>query len=323
MVNRVYGVVGIKCIMSNWNADFTGRPKSTGKGDIFGSDKAFKYPMKRMWDNEGEKVIYIKSFKIDEKSKGDEKNKLKPRDLAERYEYKFSSVIEKGTSSIEVLKNLFSAIDVLNFGATFAEKDQNISITGAVQVGQGYNKYSDTIVESQDILSPFRNSSEKKEDADATTLGTKIVVDEAHYFYPITINPENYKEYIELIDGFEGYTKEAYNKFKKACLVAATAFNTNSKIGCENEFALFVECKDEGKLYLPNLDQYISFNKVEGKNVIDLSGLDFLPNLKDKIDNIEIYYNKFNTNILCNFEEKGLTFKMFDIFSNQLLYEKE
>ena len=33
-MNRIYGVVGIKSIMSNWNADFTGRPKSTSKGDI-------------------------------------------------------------------------------------------------------------------------------------------------------------------------------------------------------------------------------------------------------------------------------------------------
>ena len=26
-MNRVYGVIGIKSRMSNWNADFTGRPK--------------------------------------------------------------------------------------------------------------------------------------------------------------------------------------------------------------------------------------------------------------------------------------------------------
>ena len=27
--------------MSNWNADFTGYPKTTSSGEIFGSDKAF------------------------------------------------------------------------------------------------------------------------------------------------------------------------------------------------------------------------------------------------------------------------------------------
>lgn len=90
MQNRVYGVVGIKSIMSNWNADFSGRPKTTSNSDIFGSDKAFKYPIKRMWDIEGEKVLYIKSYKID-KVKVDKQtvDKLQPRDLKERYEYIF------------------------------------------------------------------------------------------------------------------------------------------------------------------------------------------------------------------------------------------
>ena len=55
MNKRVYGVLGISSIMSNWNADFSGFPKTTSDGNIFGSDKALKYPMKKMWENEGEK----------------------------------------------------------------------------------------------------------------------------------------------------------------------------------------------------------------------------------------------------------------------------
>ena len=47
MKNRVYGVIGIVSKMANWNADFTGYPKTTSDGDTFGSDKALKYPMKR------------------------------------------------------------------------------------------------------------------------------------------------------------------------------------------------------------------------------------------------------------------------------------
>ena len=34
MNQRVYGVVGISSIMANWNADFTGRPKTISTGDI-------------------------------------------------------------------------------------------------------------------------------------------------------------------------------------------------------------------------------------------------------------------------------------------------
>ena len=62
-MKRVYGIIGIKAKMANWNADFTGRPKSTSNADIFGSDKALKYPMKKMWENEGKKVLFIKSWK--------------------------------------------------------------------------------------------------------------------------------------------------------------------------------------------------------------------------------------------------------------------
>jgi len=59
MNQRVYGVVGIISIMSNWNADMTGNPKTLLTGEIFGSDKAFKYPIKRMWQLQGKKVLYI------------------------------------------------------------------------------------------------------------------------------------------------------------------------------------------------------------------------------------------------------------------------
>lgn len=300
---RVYGVVGIKSIMSNWNADFTGRPKTITTGEIFGSDKAFKYPIKKYWENQGEKVLFIKSYKI-------EKEKLQPRDLNERYEAIFNQKIDKKTPSKEVLNNLFSAIDVLNFGATFAEEGQNISITGAVQIGQGFNKYEDTEVETQDILSPFRNT--KKDDADASSLGKKIVADEAHYIYPFSINPKNYDIYKDVIDDFVGYTEEAYKKFKQGCLIAATGFNTNSKSGSENEFAIFIEVKEEENLYLPNLDFYISFIKnEEGKDTIDITKLnEVLKKVEDKIDTIDIYYNTHTVQI----DTTGLKCNEYDIF---------
>lgn len=278
--------------MSNWNADFTGRPKSISNGDIFGSDKAFKYPVKRMWVNEGEKVLYIKSYKISSKGKGEDAEKLQPKDLKERYEELFGGELNTKISSSEVLKNLFSCIDVMNFGATFAQEKQNIGITGAVQVGQGFNKYSDTSVEIQDILSPFRNS--KKDEAEASSLGSKIMVDEAHYVYPFSINPENYNDYTQLLDSFEGYSMEAYEKFKRGCLVAATAYNTNSKSGCENEFAIFIECREDSRVYLPPLDQFIQYKKGDELNTLTLTNLsELLKTISPKIDKVEIYYNPY------------------------------
>lgn len=293
-MNRVYGVIGIKSRMSNWNADFTGRPKSTSDGSVFGSDKAFKYPIKKMWEVEGEKVLYVKSYK-------NEKGNLRARTLSERFEQLFETEVKSIKDKKELVKYLFSATDVKNFGATFAEGSNNISITGAVQIGQGLNKYEDTTVEIQDILSPFVDST-KKDTAQNTSIGKKIVSNEAHYFYPFSVNPENYDIYTKEIEDLEGYTREDYEKFKKGCLIAATAYNTNSKSGCENEFAIFVECKENSKLYLANLDQYIKFEKNdEGKDIIDISELEEILNeekTKQEIEKVEIYYNSYTTNLI-------------------------
>ena len=127
MKNRVYGVIGIVSKMANWNADFTGYPKTTSDGDTFGSDKALKYPMKKMWENQGEKILYIKSMKLSE-NKGE--ISLVPRSLKERYEYLYNvEDLKKCKDSKLVLTNLFNSLDVKNFGATFAESGNNISIT--------------------------------------------------------------------------------------------------------------------------------------------------------------------------------------------------
>lgn len=292
MNNRVYGVIGIKSKMANWNADFSGRPKTTSDGNVFGSDKAFKYPIKKMWEAEGKKVLYVKSYK-------NEKDNLQARTLAERFEQLFGKKVKEIKDKKEVIKYLFSAIDVQNFGATFAEEKNNISITGAVQVGQGLNKYEESTTETIEILSPFTDS--KKEDAKNTSIGKKIVSNEAHYFYPFSVNPENYNIYTDEIEELEGYTKNAYEDFKKGCLVAATAYNTNSKAGCENELAIFVECKENSKLYLANLDQYIEFSKKDDKDKIDITRLMEIlnkENVRPEIERIEIYYNSFGAELV-------------------------
>lgn len=305
MNKRVYGVIGIKSVMSNWNADFEGNPKSISDGKIFGSDKALKYPMKKMWQSEGEKVLYIKSFKEDEKDK-----KLRPRSLKERYEYIFGvEDLKKQKESNVVLKNLFTAIDVKNFGATFAEADNNFGITGAVQIAQGFNKYDDSQTEEQQILSPFRDGT--KDNADQSTLGTKIVSNEAHYAYHFAINPDAYTEYVEM-GVTEGYTEEDYEKFKKAALTSATSFNTNSKVGCENELAVFVET--DKNTYLPDLAQYVFFKKSDDENEKDTIELKFdsiLNDVKDKIQTVEIYYNPYTTNIVADINGA----KMMNIFT--------
>ena len=210
-----------------------------------------------------------------------------------------------------------TAVDIKNFGATFAEAGCNIAITGAVQIGQGFNKYIDTNAEEQDILSPFKDAKAKEKnevkakakakannlseddievkDAQNSTLGTKITSNEAHYFYPFVINPLAYKELVDL-DVTEGYTEEDYQNFKRTALVSATAFATNSKVGCENEFAVFVETESDA--YLPNLSEYVTFAKCEDKNIIDLKKLaNILKDMSQQIKSVEIYYNPYTTEL--------------------------
>ena len=288
MNKRVYGVLGISSIMANWNADFSGYPKTTSDGETFGSDKDLKYPIKKIWYNEGKKVLYIKSMCLGKKG---EEIALIPRTLKERYEFLFDVKDLKDCKDIKkILENLMSAVDVKNFGATFAESGNNISITGAVQIGQGFNKYMDTNPEEQQILSPFRDA--KDTDAKNSTLGTKIVSNEAHYFYPFVINPMAYKELIEL-EVTEGYTEEDYQNFRRTSLVMATSFATNSKVGCENEFALFVETSLDA--YLPNLSEYIKFEKENDKNIIELKCRNLLEELEEVIEKVDIYYNPYTT----------------------------
>ena len=238
-------------------------------------------------------MLYIKSYK-------DKKGNLQARTLAERFEQLFGKEVKSIKDKKELLKYLFSAIDVQNFGATFAEGSSNMSITGAVQIGQGLNKYEDSSVEIIDILSPFVDAT-KKETAQNTSIGKKIVSNEAHYFYPFSVNPQNYDIYTNEIEDLQGYTKESYEKFKKGCLIAATAYNTNSKMGCENEFAIFIECKENSKLYLANLDQYIRFEKQDEKDIIDITELEEILNqekVKSEIEKVEIYYNTYITELI-------------------------
>lgn len=318
MDKRVYGAIGISSIMANWNADFTGCPKTTSNGDVFGSDKALKYPMKKMWGEQGKKILYIKSMKLSETKK--KEIVLVPRTLKERYENLFNvENLKDCKDAKEILKNLFNATDVKNFGATFAEEGNNISITGAVQIGQGFNKYEETSVEEQQILSPFRDGKdvEKKEkkgeeadEAKNSTLGTKIVSSEAHYIYPFSINPLAYSEFVEM-DVTDGYTQEDYNSFKEVAISSATSYATNSKVGCENEFAIFVET--ELDLYLPNLSNYIEFEKGDEKNIIKVKCSKLINDVKDRIKNVEIYYNPYTTSIETDIQGA----KLLNIFTKE------
>jgi len=185
------------------------------------------------------------------------------------------------------------------------------------------NKFNNTYNEIKNILSPKANYKEQEKDTKEAkkeneeenndeflvkqvTLWTKITVDEAHYFYGFSINPSSYIEYKEIVDNAE-YTQADYEAFKKVALVSATAYSTNSKFGCENEFALFVECKDD-KTYLPDLSDYIEFYSDREIRAIDLTKLEEL--IANKYEKVEVYYNPFKLEVIT-------TLDRFNIFTQE------
>lgn len=285
MKKRVYGIIGVSSLMSNWNADFIGNPKSTLDGRIFGSDKALKYSFRKLWNDQGRKVLYFKTLK---------KDNLQPMELDEKYEELFGegeksgSKKAKGDKELIVLSNLFNTVDGKQFGITFpSKKYSQFSVTGAVQIKQGFNFYKNT-VNIQDVLSPFKNSNNK--DADNSSIGKMIFTDETHYFYPFIINPMAYKEY-EKLGLTNGYTEEDYKLFKETALKSVTALNSASKFGCSNEFALFIETDEF--LDMPVIDRFLSYEKRtnESKAKIKFNLNSVLELYKKDIKKVEVYYN--------------------------------
>lgn len=304
--NRVFGVIGIKAEMANWNADFNGDPKNTPDGTIFGSDKALKYAIKQQWLENGEPVLMVKTKKID-------KGNLLVNNLEERYTQLFEKIDTK--NNIKVLENLFNAIDTLTFGVAFAVKKTNHSITGAVQINQGFNKYEDTNIIVQDILSPFANSN--AEGNAQATIGKMIHTDEAHYCYSFSVNPTVYSEYKTLFgENFEGYTEKAYEKFKEAALTAVTGLNSVSKSGCMNEYAIFINLKEGSKKMLPKFDTFVTVEK-EDKVIVNINkAKNLLEAYKNDIDSIEIYYD----NELTEIDYNELTDDVKNLIVEKILY---
>lgn len=111
-----------------------------------------------------------------------------------------------------------------------------------------------------------------------------------------------YKEFVQL-GVTDGYTEEDYQNFKRTALVSATSYATNAKEGCENEFALFVETEPD--MYLPNLTEYITFEKGDKLNTVDISEVASIINaVKDRVKSVEVYYNPYTTNLVSGIEDE-------------------
>ncbi len=334
--NRVFGAVLVKSFIANYNADFTGSPRTLPNGVVYATDKALKYCIRNYLKKEGEIIFYTTRYK---------RKNMQPLDIDETYielfgEYPkivkdFAKVDKNGKTNWQkekernyndfeiekegdgfvllqkddkkvilidsderkrkiILQNLFKALDIRLFGATFASKEGNISIHGNAQITHGINIYPENNIFTEDITSPFRNPNEKSADSQQTSIGNQTVLEEGHYLHNFTINPKNSEDLVKLIDN-QGYlTTEDIKKFKEAINKSVSYLDSASKIGVENEFSIFVTLKKDAKIQLPSFTTLI---KVEAqidsfKRKLDLSEVRSLLNedgIKDKIEEVEIY----------------------------------
>lgn len=286
---RVYGFAAVKAINSNYNADFSGQPRTLPNGQAYATDKAFKYTVrnyiKDVYGSE-QKVFFIKRLN----------EKLNPISLNEAYKKEFGDfpkVKEKKkdvVDKIQVLNNLLSCIDVRWFGATFAG-ETNISIHGTTQINHGVNLWNENNIYAEQITSPFSN---KSDDPDAekgmTTIGRQSKLEEGHYVHHFSINPMNLTE---LGENVSQLSTGDMNLLKEAMRRGATYHDSASKAGTENELLFWVELKEGSKLVLPNFTPFVKVVEAEGgKRSFDLAEVaELLGKYSKDIESVEVAVN--------------------------------
>lgn len=288
---RIFGAAIVKAINSNYNADFSGQPRTLPDGIVYATDKAFKYTVKNYLKDvyPHEKIFYFKRFN----------NEFVPFSLDDAYAEMFQEHKDIKDKKI-VAKDILSCLDIRLFGATFAKKGKSnnvaISIHGPVQVNHGVNIWKENNIFSEQIMSPFRNPDEKNEEKQATTLGRQSKLQEGHYLHHFSVNPKNLDEVVKIAgDGAQSLSEEDIKKLKEAMSRGVTWYDSASKAGSENEALIWIELNENSNLVLPNLTQLVKMKdeKENGKVVLDCQILkEKISESENEIGSIEIVFNK-------------------------------
>jgi CRISPR-associated protein Csh2 len=292
--NRVFGCAMVKAINSNYNADFSGQPRTLPNGVVYATDKAFKYAIKNYLKDvyPQEIIFYFKSLN----------ENLNPLSLDETYVRHFGDYPKgSGKDKDKVLKsnvarNLLRCLDIRLFGATFAG-ETNISVHGPVQINHGVNIWKENNIFTEQITSPFSNKANDPEaEKGMTTIGRQSKLEEGHYLHHFSVNPGNLSGIVSLSgENAEALSDEDITKLKEAMRRGVTWYDSASKAGSENEMLIWVELKEDSKVVLPNFSNLIVLEseKENGKYVYDMVLLkEVLDNNKSEIKSIEVYYNK-------------------------------
>lgn len=330
---RVYGVQIIKSKNSNYNADFTGSPRTLPDGTVYSTDKVDKFNIRKYLAKNNSDDIFVKEsiHSVIKTKDGKEETKTGPRTLAETYAFFFCKEGQqtlKLQTKPEVLKNLLTKIDIRLFGATFAPggddaKGKNISIHGPVQISYGINRFEDlkdSGMYTDQIGSPYASDSGDSQ----STLGTQTRSQEAHYIHHFSINPKNLSSYIsQFQDNDQNKQEESANDnkgdfqllsetdiqlLKESMAVATTYYDSTSKKDSENELLLWIELNKGSEKVFKNFTDLI---KVENDTIfIKDVFTKYIGNHADAISKIELAYDKYNTKLDFDYKnDQDISFK--------------
>ncbi len=303
---RIFGAVIVKAINSNYNADFSGQPRTLPSGTVYATDKALKYMVKNYLKDvyTNERIFYFKRYN----------EEFVPYSLDDAYARMFPDNKETKDKKV-VATDLLSCLDIRLFGATFAKKGKSsniaISVHGPVQINHGVNIWSENNIYSEQIMSPFRNPDDKSEEKQATTLGRQSKLQEGHYLHHFSVNPNNIEEIVKLVgDGANTLNDGDIEKLKEAMSRGVTWYDSASKAGSENEALIWITLKENSKLVLPNMTQLVDMKseKQDGKVVLDCKKLTAkIAEVNAEIETIEIFVN--DNSMKIENEPENITFK--------------
>ena len=286
---RAYGCAIIKAVNSNYNADFTHRPRTLPDGTAYATDKALKYLVRNHWvqhlTGERDYVLYWKRLNED----------FNPLDLNDSYAKRFGA-LEKGKGKNdkgEVLRNLLDCLDVRTFGATFANKQAKVSLSihGPLQISHGLNRYANSTIYAEQISSPFADQKDGKDAAEQTTLGTQYKIDRAYYAHHLSLNPSNLTAHYQLDGiGATGLTGQDVEKIKEGVRKGPTFYDSTAKSGTETALLLWVTLKDKSQLVLPSFVELVQVSDDETIDLQLVTGLLARDGIKDAIERVEVYH---------------------------------
>jgi len=273
-------IVVINAKNANFNAGFDGLPRRLPDGRIFATDKALKYCIRQYLSKKD--PVFVQREKEFVTEKGKDEPVLRYLTLQQNY-LKKCKKDKMPKNEKEILDDLNKFIDIRLFGVVFAV-DSNISLTGPCQISYGVNQYGASSIFTTEILSPFRNPSEKSEESRQTTMGEQSRADDVYYVYDVCVSMNSAKKQgIPLME-------EDIKKLKEALKYSVDEVTSTTKFGCETVSMIWFANK--GDKVFNNLNALVKVTKETDEAVVDYTKVIQL--IKNDVDlkSIEQYANK-------------------------------